>query len=91
MREFVDFKNPPPLTHLKRLTTRDGLIQHADRDVPDPSHGYSLDDNARATIAILWYFQKYQDQSVIRLLEIYFGAFAYTPYDIDFPGIAEFY
>jgi|SRR3989344_3046070 len=73
MREFVDFKNPPPLTHLKRLTTRDGLIQHADRDVPDPSHGYSLDDNARATIAILWYFQKYQDQSVIRLLEIYFG------------------
>lgn len=73
MATLEDFRNPPPLTHLKRLTTREGLVQHADMDVPDPSHGYSLDDNARAMIAMLWYYQKYQDQSVLRLLEIYFS------------------
>lgn len=73
MPTLEDFRNPPPLTHLKRLTTREGLVQHADMDVPDPSHGYSLDDNARAMIAILWHYQKYQDQSVVSLLDIYFS------------------
>lgn len=73
MKSLNEFRDPPPLTHLKRLTTREGLIQHADMDVPDPSHGYSLDDNARAMIATLWYYQSYPDQSVIRLLEIYFS------------------
>ncbi|MDP3992764.1 MAG: hypothetical protein Q8Q05_00930 [bacterium] len=73
MLQKNDFRNPPPLTHLKRLTTREGLIQHADMDVPDPSHGYSLDDNARAIIATLWYYRNYHDEPVLRLLEIYFG------------------
>ena len=73
MRNLEDFHNPPPLTHLKRLTTREGLIQHADMDVPDPSHGYSLDDNARAIIATIWYYRAHQDQSVLHLLEIYFS------------------
>src|SRR3989344_5149242 len=73
MAKLEDFRNPPPLTHLKRLTTREGLIQHADMDVPDPSHGYSLDDNARAIIATLWYYSTFQDSSVLRLLEIYFS------------------
>ncbi|MDO8650214.1 MAG: hypothetical protein Q7K33_02785 [Candidatus Berkelbacteria bacterium] len=73
MAKLEDFRNPPPLTHLKRLTTREGLIQHADMDVPDPSHGYSLDDNARAIIATLWYYSTFQDPSVLRLLEIYFS------------------
>ncbi|MCR4277548.1 MAG: hypothetical protein NUV80_05835 [Candidatus Berkelbacteria bacterium] len=73
MSNLEDFRNPPPLTHLKRLTTREGLVQHADMDVPDPSHGYSLDDNARAIIATLWYYNIYKDPSVLRLLEIYFS------------------
>ena len=73
MAETYGFHNPPPLTHLKRLTTKEGLIQHADLEVPDPSHGYSIDDNARAVIATLWYFKQFPDQAVVRLLEIYFG------------------
>lgn len=72
MRALKDFTNPPPLTHLKRLTTKLGLIQHADLEVPDPSHGYSLDDNARAIIATLIYYRSFGDQSVLKLLEIYF-------------------
>lgn len=68
----TDFQNKPHLTHLKRLTTKDGLIQHSDLEVPDPSYGYSIDDNARALIACLWHFQLYKDPSVLSLAEIYF-------------------
>lgn len=37
----------PSLAHLRRLTDDTGLLQHAVHDVPDPHHGYTLDDNAR--------------------------------------------
>lgn len=66
------FNERPVLRHLKRLTTKDGLIQHADYEVPDPAHGYSIDDNARALIACLWLNQSFPDPSVIQLAEIYF-------------------
>jgi len=71
MRVLADFRNPPPLTHLKRLTTKDGIVQHADLEVPDPAHGYSLDDNARAVIAVLNFHQLFNDFSTLRLAEIY--------------------
>lgn len=35
---------------LRKLTDSTGLIQHSHFSVPDPQHGYSLDDNARALI-----------------------------------------
>lgn len=63
----------PPLTHLKRLTTKDGLVQHADHEVPDPSFGYSIDDNARALIACLWHHRLFADPSILNLAEIYFN------------------
>ncbi len=66
------FQERPVLRHLKRLTTKDGLVQHADYEVPDPAHGYSIDDNARALIVCLWYNQAFADASVLRLAEIYF-------------------
>ncbi len=69
---LADFQNRPGLTHLKRLTTKEGAVQHADHDVPDPSFGYSIDDNARALIACLWHYKLFQDQSVLQLAEIYF-------------------
>ncbi len=73
MPELKDFKQDRPiLTHLKRLTTKDGLLQHADHEVPDPSFGYSIDDNARALIACLWHYNSFQDPSIMRLAEIYF-------------------
>lgn len=73
MPELSSFKTVPSLTHLKRLTTKDGLVQHADFEVPDPSHGYSLDDNARAVIAMLWHHRHFADPSVLRLFDIYFN------------------
>ena len=68
-----DFEGRPPLAHLKRLTTREGIIQHADHEVPDPSFGYSIDDNARAAIVCLWHYNKYNDSSVLQLFNIYYG------------------
>jgi uncharacterized protein YyaL (SSP411 family) len=69
----INLNDRPPLTHLKRLTTKDGIIQHADLEVPDPSFGYSIDDNARALIVCLWHYRQYQDPSVLQLAEIYFS------------------
>ncbi|HZS88165.1 MAG TPA: hypothetical protein VFE42_11835 [Chloroflexota bacterium] len=41
------------LDHLQRLTDETGVMQHALYSVPDPLHGYSIDDQARALIAVL--------------------------------------
>ncbi|HVA92576.1 MAG TPA: hypothetical protein VNL71_22370 [Chloroflexota bacterium] len=43
----------PPLSldHLQRMTDDTGIIQHAFFAVPDPVHGYSVDDQARALMA----------------------------------------
>jgi predicted dehydrogenase len=41
------------LRALQRMTDDTGLFQHAIYSVPDPNHGYCIDDNARALIAAL--------------------------------------
>jgi hypothetical protein len=41
------------LRHLGKMTDDTGLFQHALYSVPDPEHGYCIDDNARALLAAL--------------------------------------
>jgi len=41
---------PIKLDHLRVLTDYTGILQHAKFNVPDRSHGYCTDDNARALI-----------------------------------------
>jgi len=43
----------PKLDHLKLMTDDVGILQHAKFMVPDRTHGYTTDDNARALIAVL--------------------------------------
>ncbi len=43
----------PNLGHLKRMTDNVGILQHAKFIVPDRTHGYCTDDNARALIAVV--------------------------------------
>lgn len=38
--------------HLRALTGRHGLFEHAEFDAPRPSHGYTVDDNARALVVL---------------------------------------
>ena len=47
-----DSQSPPPLRlgHLLSLCDETGLLQHAHHAVPDRSHGYCTDDNARALL-----------------------------------------
>lgn len=48
-----DVLPPLNLAHLLRMTDDTGLFQHAIFDVPDRSHGYATDDNARALVLAL--------------------------------------
>lgn len=41
------------LRQMLRMTDDTGMFQHATYAVPDPNHGYCIDDNARALIASL--------------------------------------
>lgn len=41
---------PPGLAAIERLGDDIGIMQHSRLSVPDPAHGYCLDDNARALI-----------------------------------------
>ena len=56
-RKIIDFTSTelpqPNLDHLRLLTDDVGILQHAKFNVPDRSHGYCTDDNARALIAML--------------------------------------
>ena len=40
------------LKHLRLMTDSTGILQHAKFTVPDRAHGYCVDDNARALIAV---------------------------------------
>ncbi len=40
------------LKHLRLMTDSTGMLQHAKFTVPDRAHGYCVDDNARALIAV---------------------------------------
>lgn len=59
------------LDHIKRLTTKSGIIQFADICNPDMESGYSLDDNARALIALTRYYEIKGDVAVLSLIDIY--------------------
>lgn len=56
------------LQHIKRMTTDFGMIQFAKVCDPDLSSGYTIDDNARALIAVAKHFQltgKFSDLPLI--------------------------
>jgi len=44
------------LNHLKQMTTNTGIIQFSKFNQPDVSSGYTLDDNARALVAMCMYY-----------------------------------
>ncbi len=64
------FKLPPiSLSHLIRLTTNYGIIQFSKIATPDLKSGYTLDDNARALLAVCQHYEllgQTHDLSLIR-------------------------
>ncbi len=59
------------LDHIKRMTTDFGMIQFSKINTPDLSSGYTLDDNARAMIAMCQYFQLTLNKEVLPYINIY--------------------
>lgn len=59
------------LEHIRRLTTDFGIIHSADISVPDLNSGYTLDDNARAMIAMVRHYQTSSDPKDLELIGIY--------------------
>lgn len=53
--------------HIFRLTDDTGIMQHAKYGVPDPTKGYTTDDNARALIMAVMLFERYGEQRYLDL------------------------
>jgi len=67
------------LDYLQRMTDDTGLLQHARYTVPDRTHGYCVDDNARALIVVAT-LQDLQplDSALSDLAAIYLGFLGYA-------------
>ncbi|MGD9153031.1 MAG: glycosyltransferase family 4 protein [Gammaproteobacteria bacterium] len=72
------------LKHLKKLTDDFGIFQFAQFSIPDPASGYTLDDNARALIAVALAYKHYNKlkctskQELLRLMHIYLDFIEYV-------------
>lgn len=76
--ELIDKKNvihynypPIKLDHLKKMTTNIGIIQFSKISKPEISSGYTLDDNARALIAMCSHFKLFGDQESLKFITTY--------------------
>jgi glycosyltransferase involved in cell wall biosynthesis len=61
------------LAHIKKMTTGFGMIQFSKINHPDIHSGYTLDDNARAMIAMCQHFELTEDQTDLKYINIYFN------------------
>ncbi|MCI3936315.1 glycosyltransferase [Chryseobacterium aahli] len=59
------------LLHIQNMTTDFGMIQFSKINKPDIDSGYTLDDNARALIAICQHFEQTREEDDVKLIEIY--------------------
>lgn len=71
---YFQFTYQWPSIHLlliERLTTAFGILQFSHINEPDPASGYTIDDNARALIALCEQYATYQNASDLSLIRIY--------------------
>lgn len=74
----LQYKRPViNLDHIKKLTTSLGMIQFSRLNQPDPRSGYTLDDNARALIAMCQHYELTKDEADIKYIIIYFNFIKY--------------
>lgn len=61
------------LNHFKNLTTPFGMIQFSVINQPDLKSGYTLDDNARALVAMCQHYELTNEEDDIEYIEVYFN------------------
>ena len=59
------------LDHIKKLTTNFGIIQFSNMNQPDINSGYTLDDCARALIAMCEHYEITQEEDDLKYISIY--------------------
>jgi glycosyltransferase involved in cell wall biosynthesis len=69
----LKFKIPEiNLNHLKKMTTSFGLLQFSIINKPDVNSGYTLDDNARALVALCQHYELTKDPTDLDYIQLYF-------------------
>ncbi|OYX85122.1 MAG: mannosyltransferase [Flavobacteriales bacterium 32-34-25] len=61
------------LNHFKNLTTPFGMIQFSKINQPDLNSGYTLDDNARALVAMCQHFELTNDEADLEYIKLHFN------------------
>lgn len=59
------------ISHIKKMTTEFGMIQFSKMSIPDIFSGYTLDDNARALIALSKKYYNIQNKNELKLINTY--------------------
>ena len=68
----LEFRIPKiNLDHVKKLTTEFGMIQFSKINKPDIESGFTLDDNARALVAMSMNFNSTKNPADLNYIEIY--------------------
>lgn len=96
-KPLLRFNMPPiSLSHIRKLTTSRGIIQFSQLSVPDLKSGYTIDDNARALIALCKYYQIHRNETVLPLIESYLNFIIYCQKEdggftnyVDVDGVYE--
>lgn len=69
----LKFKKPGlNLKHIKKMTNHVGIIQFSKINAPDIESGYTLDDNARALIALCQHYELTGDKTDLKYIKTYF-------------------
>ena len=66
------------LNHLIKLTDDFGIIQFAQLSEPDLSSGYTVDDNARALVFAVRYYQQKKSVAALRLANTYINFISFV-------------
>ena len=59
------------LEHIKRMTTNFGMIQFSKINHPDPDTGYTIDDNARAMVAVCMHHELFAGKKDLVYIQTY--------------------
>ncbi len=69
------------LEHLQHMSDSTGIVQHAIYSIPDHSHGYCTDDNARALILTVLIEELGKDSPEVHALASRYAAFLNVAFD----------
>lgn len=65
------------LSHVQHLTTDFGMLQFSHMNHPDPHSGYTIDDNARALIAMLMHYEATGNVADLSYISVYLDFIQY--------------